>query len=108
MDLLEQKTNLQEDFIILKRINQDLIEDLTKWGNEKNSWDKVFMQNLTLTQCVDILKQVKELALTDENLSAIQQSNSSENIQGVAQNMAIQIRHHKEVRLVLDGLLSRN
>lgn len=107
-NLQDAKAKLVEDFVLLKRTNSELIKDLSEYGIKQNKMDIVFMQNLTLSQCIDILKQVRDLALTDENFESLNQSQSLENINGVQANLDIQIRHHKEVRNLFDYYISSN
>lgn len=98
----EAKKILLEKFEFLKTLNEGLINDLTKYGQKNNSFEIVFMQGLTLTQCIDLLMKVKTDVLNQDNYNAIKSAKSKMRIDGLLQNIDIQIRHHSEVRTTFD------
>lgn len=108
MNLDEAKRKLKDDFLSLRRTNIELIDDLTNYSERHNSQNIVFMQGHTFLQCINVLTQVRDLALTEDNLKGIIQSKSIENIEGVATNIEIQIRHHTEVRDLFNYYVSVN
>ena len=89
-------------------MNSELIKDLSDYSEKNDLSEVVFMQNLRFKECIAILVQVRDLILTDENYEMICQADSKVNLDGVAANIEIQIRHHKEVRNIFNHYTSSN
>jgi|GEM_PF-4636565 len=106
--LIESKKELQENFILLRKMNNDLINDLTDYSNKNNISNKIFMQAFTFSQSIALLKRVKIEAMTDENLENISKSQSIDSINEIAKNVDIQIRHHQEIRDIFNHYTSTN
>lgn len=100
--LKESRTLLSEKFEFLKRLNSDLIKDLRDYGQAQGSYDFIFMQGLTLKQCIDLLSKVQTEILSGVNYTAIQKANSKLRVDELIKNMDIQIKHHSEVRTAFD------
>lgn len=100
--LEESRKLLLEKFELLQEINKKLIEDLYLYGRTNGSYDMVFMQGLTLKQCLEILEKVKHELLTSENQEALKETKSKMRIDNIYKNIEIQIKHHSEVRTVFD------
>lgn len=101
-------TKLQEDFIYLKRINQDLINDLSEYATSHNCLDRVLMQGLSFSQSIDLLKRVRDEALTNNNYDSISGASDKGAIEDVSRYINEEIRHHKEVRDVFNAFSANN
>ena len=102
------RRQLQEGFLFLKNMNRDLIQDIINFRDKRGFGNAIFTQNLTVNQCIYVLEQVRDKALTEENYQNILVAPSKESIDGVAANITIQIRHHKEVRNLFNYYIAEN
>src|SRR5687768_8459510 len=87
-----------EKFEYLASLNNQIVNKLSDYGEKTNSFDLVFMQGLTLKQCIQILKDVKIRILNDETLEAIKQSKSKLCLQEILNHLDTQIKHHSETQ----------
>lgn len=87
-----------EKFDLLRRLNEELLNSLSDYGENNNAWEAHFMQGLTLRQCLAILYQVKEEILTDDNHEVLKQTKSKMRVADIKKNLEIQIQHHSEIR----------
>ena len=104
--LKESKKLLLEKFELLRDINSKLINELYKYGNQNNSFGMIFLQGLTLKQCIEILEKVKYTLLTQENFDAIKNTKSKMRIENITQNFETQIKHHSEIRTAFDYFIN--
>jgi hypothetical protein len=100
--LKETKKLTLEKMEFLERLNTDLLKDLQEYGRSNQSFNSVFMQGLTLQQCIDILTKIKEGVLIDENYTALKKTKSKMRIDDIAKSIDIQIAQHSEVRTQFD------
>ncbi|MBC7948994.1 MAG: hypothetical protein H7Y42_14005 [Chitinophagaceae bacterium] len=97
-ELKESRQLLLEKFELLQKINSGLIFDLTKYGNEQNSFDLIYMQGLSLHQCIGLLDKVRNTVLTTDNYEAIKKSKSKLRIEELKKGLDTQIQHHTEIQ----------
>ena len=100
--LKESKKLLIEKVNSLRQINSELLKDIYEYGELNNSLDLIFMQGLTLRQCINILERVQNDILAEENYFAIKNAKSKMRIDDITKNIEIQIKHHSEIRTVFD------
>jgi predicted small metal-binding protein len=106
--LKETRTFAKEKLEFLEKINSDLIDDLKSYGKKNHSFESVFMQGLTLNQCIEILNKVKVEVSNAHNQTAIKKSKSKMRIDEIIKNLDIQIKHHSEIRTTFDYFIKES
>lgn len=101
-DIVEVRKITIEKLELLNKINSELLSDLYDYGNKTDSFDKTFMQGLTLTQCINTLQDVKEKLSDTENAEALRQSTSKMRLLEIKEGLETQIKHHSEIRTFFD------
>lgn len=105
--LKEYRQIVIEKFEFLQRLNNELIENLSAYGTKYNCFDLPFSEGLTLSQCINILQDVKQKILTSENYKALKTSNSKLRLEGIMENLKIQIDNHSGIKTYHDRFLSQ-
>jgi len=96
-----------EKFDFLKRINDELLLDLFDYGKRMNAFHEIFMQGLTLQQCIDVLKRAALEILTPKNRTVLANSKSKMRLDEIIRQLDPQIKHHSEVRTQFDYFINR-
>jgi len=102
----ETRKIAQEKFDFLTRANNELLEDINIYGKRTNSFQQIFMQGLTLQQCIDLLTVMKTKALTEEHRLALAKSKSKMRLDENIKNLDVQIKHLMEVRTTFDYFIN--
>lgn len=93
----EGRTILIEKFDLLDRMNAELVEVLNFYGTSNNAFEKIYIQHLTLNQCIGILNDVRTQILTTENRRVMQETPSKQRIDNLTKHLETQILHHSEM-----------
>lgn len=104
----ETRTIALEKFDFLKRINDELLNDLIYYGKQHNSFLEIFMQGFTLQQFIDLLKKMQIDALSSEHRAGLEKSKSKIRIEEIIKHFDTQVKHHMEVRTTFDYFINRS
>ena len=96
-----------EKFDFSKKLNDRLLFDLYDFGKRTKSFQKIFMNGLTLKQGIAILEKAGKEILNKEYRLTLTHSKSKMRLDEIIKHLDIQIKHQSEVRTHFDFFVNK-
>ncbi|WP_212006393.1 hypothetical protein [Chitinophaga sp. HK235] len=92
-----------QKFEFLKKLNTDLINDLTTYMIANNAQEKEIMQQLTFEQGIRILQKNLDQVMNDKNLENLKKGKSGKrHLDFIIRKLEENIQHCSEIRTVFE------